>query len=90
MDKDQLKQTIQTLNQELDSETAVDPETRELLSMLDEDIHRLIAEPAQPSATDTEGIMEKAEALAAHFAAEHPTAEALLREIVASLAKMGV
>jgi len=90
VDKDQLKQTILGLHEHLEQEKHVDPEVRELLSTLDTDIHVLFAEAQAAEPLQTEGIMERAEALAARFAADHPRAEAMMREVVAALAKMGV
>jgi CHASE3 domain sensor protein len=90
MDKELLKQTIQRLHQQLEQEHKVDPEVRELLTVLDTDIHVLFAEEDASQPLQTEGLVEKAEALAARFAADHPRAEAMMRELVAALAKMGV
>ena len=88
MQKEQLKQTLTTLHQELAGDQTVDPELQTLLVTLDDDIQKLLHEDAQPP--ETSGVADAAEALAARFAAEHPRLEALVRELVASLAKMGV
>lgn len=88
MQKEQLKETLTTLHQELAGEEIVDPELRALLATLDDDIHKLLLAEAQPP--ETQGVADAAEALAARFAAEHPRLEALVRELVATLAKMGV
>jgi uncharacterized protein DUF4404 len=88
MQKEQLKQTLTTLHQELAGDQTVDPELQNLLITLDDDIQKLLEAEAQPS--ETNSVADAAEALAARFAAEHPRLEALVRELVASLAKMGV
>jgi hypothetical protein len=88
MQKEQLKQTLTTLHKELAGDQSVDPELQSLLATLDDDIHKLLTADAQPP--ETNGVADAAEALAARFAAEHPRLEALVRELVASLAKMGV
>lgn len=88
MQKEQLKQTLTALHQELAGDQTVDPELQTLLATLDDDIQKLLIADTQPS--ETNSVADAAEALAARFAAEHPRLEALVRELVASLAKMGV
>ncbi|XOV85505.1 MAG: DUF4404 family protein [bacterium] len=88
MPKEKLKQTLASLHQELANEQTVDPELHDLLTTLDDDIHKLLLADEQPP--ESHGVTDAAEALAARFAAEHPRLEALVRELVASLAKMGI
>ena len=90
MNEEQLKSTIQGLHEHLESAENVDPELRDMLVTLGADMHQLIAGESAPQADQARGVMNRAESLAAHFAADHPHAEALLREIVAALARMGV
>ena len=87
MQTEQLKQTLSSLHEALADEANVDPELRDLLATLDDDIHHLLDED---TADETSPAMDTAEALAARFAVEHPRVEALIREVVAALAKMGV
>ena len=84
----QLKSTLQALHEELAGATDVDPELQDLLSTLDDDIHHLLAEDSPEP--ESYGIIDAAESLAARFAADHPRAEAMVRELIAALAKMGV
>ena len=88
MQPDQLKQTLTNLHEELAGDQTVDPELQTLLATLDDDIHKLLT--AGEETPETHGLMDAAEALAARFAADHPRLEALAREVVAALAKMGV
>ena len=88
MQIEQLKQTLNNLHEELAGEQTVDPELQTLLTTLDDDIHKLLTTSDEPP--QTHGLMDTAEALAARFAADHPRLEALTRELVAALAKMGV
>lgn len=88
MQREQLKQTLSTLHQELAGESNVDPELQQLLATLDEDIHNLLEQDSTDEAASP--VVEAAEALAARFAVEHPRIEAMVREVVATLAKMGV
>ena len=88
MQRDQLKQTLNSLHQELAGEPNVDPELQQLLTTLDEDIHNLLEQDSMDEAASP--VVDAAEALAARFAVEHPRIEAMVREVVAALAKMGV
>ena len=88
MEREQLKKTLENLHQELGQQGHIDPEIQSLLATLDEDIHNLVTEG--PSEVQPAGVMENAEQLAARYAAGHPRAEALLRELVNTLARMGV
>ncbi|MDA1074268.1 MAG: DUF4404 family protein [Proteobacteria bacterium] len=88
MEREQLKKTLKSLHQELESQQAVDSELTELLVSLDEDIHHLINQSSEAPQKAT--TIEAAETLASRFAASHPRAEAILQEIVALLGRMGV
>lgn len=88
MQRELLKQTLNKLHQELAGESDVDPELQQLLTTLDEDIHQLLQTESTDEATSP--VADAAEALAARFAVEHPRIEAMVREVVAALAKMGV
>lgn len=89
MQRDQLKATLNTLHETLSHESDMDPELKDLLQTLDADIHGLLADAAEP-APETSSLMDAAETLAARFAADHPRAEPIVREIVAILGRMGV
>ena len=88
MQRDQLKSTLNTLHETLSHESEMDPELKDLLETLDADIHELLAEAPAPA--ETSSLMDAAETLAARFAADHPRAEPIVREIVAILGRMGV
>ena len=88
MEREQLKQTLKSLHQELESQRGVDEELSQLLSTLDQDIHHLINEA--PDAPPITGTIAAAESLAARFAANHPRAESMMQEVIALLGRMGV
>ena len=88
MEREQLKQTLRSLHEELESQETVDPELSELLGTLDQDIHQLISQTSEIQ--ETAGTVDAAESLAARFAATHPRAEAIMQEIIALLGRMGV
>ena len=71
------------LDKELKSTGDIDEETRELLSKLNDDLDVIAA-----SSQDT--LSDSARELESRFAATHPTAERITREIADLLAKMGI
>lgn len=83
MSKKRLNELLTKLNRELQSTDDVDPETRELLTRLNEDVERLAGD-TRSSAID------RAKHLESRFAADHPVAERIARELADILAKMGI
>lgn len=83
MPKKRLSKLLTELNAELRDAGDIDDDTRELLSDLHDDIDRLTGE-SHPSA------IERAQRLRSRFAANHPVAERITREIADLLAKMGI
>jgi hypothetical protein len=83
MSSEQLSQLLAKLNKELHRHGEIDPETRELLSKLNEDIERL-------TGSDDESALDRAKELESRFAASHPIAERIARELADVLAKMGI
>ncbi len=83
MSKERINELLTELNRELHAADDVDPETRELLARLNEDVERLAGD-SQSSAID------RAKHLESRFAADHPVAERIARELADILAKMGI
>jgi hypothetical protein len=81
--KERINELLTELNRELHATDDVDPETRELLARLNEDVERLAGD-TQSSAID------RAKHLESRFAADHPVAERIARELADILAKMGI
>jgi hypothetical protein len=71
------QQLIAELNKELGASESFDPETRELLRRLNEDV-------------DPSSALDRAKRLRSQFAANHPVAQRIARELVDLLGKMGV
>jgi hypothetical protein len=78
-----LTELLAELNQELKDQRELDDDTRELLGKLNDDIERLAGE-------ETESPIDRAKQLESRFAAEHPVAERIVRELADVLAKMGI
>jgi hypothetical protein len=88
MNADELKQALLKLQNQLDQADDLDPETEALLRELDQDIHDVLE---REEADDEAGVLlERAQELDARFAARHPQLEAVFREVVNVLARMGI
>ena len=81
-----LNELLTELNDALESIEEIDPETRELVKDLDEDINRLLESGEQ----DVEGVVDRAQTLETRFALEHPVAERFFREIIDALSMVGI
>ena len=83
MSKERLSELLTELGDELQGADDVDDETRELLGALHDDIDRLTGE-------ERSSAVDRAQHLESRFAAHHPVAERIAREIADLLAKMGI
>jgi len=88
MSDENIKDLLARLLQELDNTDSVDSETVRLVRELNEDIHRLV-DPESES-NDLDSVIDRAKAMQAEFALEHPKAEQFLREIMAALSRVGI
>ena len=86
MSQDRIKTLLQQLQQELAKTTTVDAETLAQVKQLDSDIDQWIEDAEDVNSP----IMEDAIALEARFAANHPVAERLIREVIDTLARIGI
>lgn len=87
MSEARLRQLMTELVQELDKTESVDPELKATLKRLEADIDDLV-DPDTDSAENT--VLDDAIALEARFAASHPVAEKILRELINSLSRIGI
>ncbi len=85
MGQDKIKFLLEELNQELALADNLDEDTLELARQLEREMEQLI-ERSEPVAAG----LENAVALEARFAATHPVAERILRELIAVLGRMGI
>ncbi len=86
MSQERIKTLLQQLQQELANTTTVDAETLAQVKQLDNDIDQWIEDAEDVNSP----IMEDAIALEARFAANHPVAERLIREVIDTLARIGI
>jgi predicted transcriptional regulator len=82
---ERVKELLSELRDALASAETLDEETLELARSLDQDMDMMI-EKSEPYAPE----LEQAIALEARFAANHPAAEKIVRELVAVLGRIGI
>lgn len=86
MSQEKIKGLLQQLQQELSATTEADAETLALVKQLDSDIDQWLE-----AAEDVNSpVMDDAIALEARFAANHPVAERLIREVIDTLGRIGI
>jgi hypothetical protein len=83
MSSERLRELLAELNKELHTPGDFDPETRALLRELNEDIEQI-------AGNYSESAIDRAKQLESRFAANHPVAERLARELADIIGKMGV
>jgi len=88
MNHENLKELLSNLNDALEKTDHVDADMLDLVRELDEEIHRLTQAGAK--ADDVEAVLDKAKSMETRFAVDHPVAESFLREIIDTLAKIGI
>lgn len=86
MDQDKIRGLLAQLQKELSSGESLDSETLELVKQLDKDVDSLI----ESSENNNAPVMDDAIALEARFAARHPVAERLVRELIDTLGRIGI
>lgn len=87
MSNEKLRDLLATIHEEM-QKTDADAETRVLMRKLDADIHRSLEQSA--TETDRSALVEQARKLESRLAADHPTAERVMREVVDALVKIGI
>jgi len=87
MSNAQIRELLAKLQGEI-QKTELDEETRSMVRDLDADIHGLLERDGEVGETDT--VVEKARELETSFAAEHPTIERFMREVIDALVRMGI
>ncbi len=92
MNKQELADLLKKLQSELDGGKPVDADLRASLAALDQDIRKVLEQPAsQPAdAADDDSLNSRAKVLEAKFEAEHPYLASTLRDVMDTLGKMGI
>ncbi len=87
MSNEKIRELLAKLHDEV-QDTELDADTRSSLRELDSDIHDLL--DSATSRQKMSFVMERAKLLEARFAISHPTVERFMREVIDTLAKIGV
>ena len=82
MSSQRIRELLAELEHELHTTADIDAETRQLLRELDDDIDELTGEDSS--------ALDRAKQLESRFAANHPVAARIARELADIIAKMGV
>jgi hypothetical protein len=90
MQKQQLRETLTALHDELAAAQSVDPETRQLLESLADDIRRLSSDDAKRSAADVDSASAEVQGLITKFEADHPELTRALNQVASALANLGI
>ena len=84
----QLKDLLDRLHRELEKTDQIDPDTLAQVRQLDADIQRLVDSDTPTGEVDS--VLDRAASIETRFAVDHPVAERFLREIIDTLAKLGI
>lgn len=85
MNQDKVKRLLEELRAELSNTDTLDDDTRQLAEKVDKNIDDLV-DASQPNSPE----LDDAIALEARFAATHPVAERIMRELIATLSRIGI
>ena len=88
MNDKSLKDLLNDLQEVLEKTEKVDPETRALVSDLDDEIDRLL--DPESADDDFDSVVDHAKSIETRFAVDHPVAERFLREIIDALSRVGI
>lgn len=89
MEKQQLKDMLRKLHEELEQVESVDETTLSVLSTLREDIRQLLEGSGVATPEEQEPISERLGEAIDHFEADHPKLSLAIQHLLDSLAKMG-
>ncbi len=87
MSNEKIRDLLAKLQDEV-QDTELDADTRSSLRELDSDIHELL--DSATSEQKISSVTERAKLLEAKFAISHPAVERFMREVIDTLAKIGV
>ena len=87
MSNKQIRELLEKLQTEI-QKTELDDDTLSLVRELDTDIDDLL--DPEGDRVESDSVLEKARELETNFAAEHPTIERFMREVIDTLVRMGI
>lgn len=90
MNQEKLKTDLEALHEELKQTQTIDRDQRQLLQTLSSDIHKLLTQLEQDDSSEGSGLAKKLAEAVAQLEASHPRVTLLMREVIDSLAYLGV
>ena len=90
MPQEHLKQTLQSLHEELSTGAPVDPEVRAQLQQLAAEIEGVLRQSPPAPAGDEETLLDRVTGIAAPFEETHPRLAAILGRIADGLSQLGI
>lgn len=94
MPREELKQTLESLHQELSQSSEVDPELRKLLTEVAGDIEQTLHKEEEPATPESEAehadLIDRVNNLASRFEAQHPTLAQMIGRIADGLSQLGI
>ena len=87
MSNEKIRDLLSKLHEEV-KKAGLDADARSSLKELDSNIHDLLDESTTEPTADS--VLEQAKLLEARFAIDHPRVEHFMREVIDTLAKIGV
>lgn len=90
MNRKELQNKLASLHEELANARTVDEQTREMLTTLADDIHRLSEQEAEGSQEQVEPLSASLQDFVLKFGTEHPQLTRALNQVSAALANLGI
>ncbi len=90
MAKQNVRRLLEELHASLSKTENPDAELRALLKQLEDDIHQLLINNPENTASPASMLTEQLRALGTRFANDHPQLDPILRELADTLGKMGI
>ena len=90
MNQKSLRDLVAKLHAQLSDALRADPESRESLSDMMQDINRLIDKPADSPSPAQLSLPDRWERIAVQFEADHPTLAASARRLIDLLGEVGI
>ncbi len=86
MSNENIQSLVSKLKDEISTTDKLDQDTRQMLESFDIDLQRVVDDNVENQVSLVDTALE----LETRFAAEHPVAEGMMREVINALAKMGI
>jgi hypothetical protein len=90
MTTDEIKSALRQLHSELGQSGPVDAELRDLLQLVETDIHSVLDPAAAPAEGSSAGLVNRLDAVALQLEVDHPKLAPVLRQVGEALSRIGI